>query len=106
MKLSFKLKKKLAIKKWDKCKKRLKIESKRVSKAENFIEGKQFFEGWPTRSSKKGSNIVFNKIVQPYRVFMYERKFYTEKSNLKKLGYQAGGLQKIAKVSKNCKHRW
>jgi hypothetical protein len=34
---------------------------------------------------------------------MYERKFYTEKSNLKKLVYQAGGLQ-IAKVSKNCKH--
>jgi hypothetical protein len=37
-----------------------------------------FSEGSPNRSYKNGTDNVFNKMVQSYRVFMNGRKFYTE----------------------------
>jgi hypothetical protein len=89
------------IKIWNKCKKRLKIESKRVFKAENLIEGKWFSflffsKGDQPNLPKNRTNNVFNKMVQSYRVFILGREFYTEKS-IWKNGSPGGCSTKIRK---------
>jgi hypothetical protein len=59
------------------AKKRLKIDDKRVLKAENIIEGKRFCFGFLCLPKNRTNN-VSNKIVRSYRVFMYIVKFYFE----------------------------
>jgi hypothetical protein len=85
----------VAIKNGTNAKKRLKIESKRVLKAENF-------SGWPTRSFKNKTNNVFNKMVQSYMVIMYGRKFYIELPG----GWSRKSRTNIQKKKKNRVNLW
>jgi hypothetical protein len=82
-------------KKWKKCKKNVgKLSLNLFRRLEISLKQNDFFfEGWPIRSFKNETN----EMEQSNWVFMYERKFYTEKTN------SLLGLQKIGRMSKNCK---
>jgi hypothetical protein len=58
-----------------------KIESKRVSKAENFIESEFFLKGDQLDLTKMGQIMFLIR----WGVFMYTRKFQSDKANLEKI---------------------
>jgi hypothetical protein len=62
-----------------------------------------FVEEWPTRSSKNGTNSVFNNMVQSYRVFIHRRNFYIEKSNLEQWVTRRLFYKKLDKYQKSLK---
>jgi hypothetical protein len=73
--------KRVASKKWDKCKK-IEIVSERIL-AVNFIESKCFFvwKGDQLELTKMGRIML---VIKLQRVFMYERKYYTQNFFLEK----------------------